>query len=345
MPSLLEQFFTRIDGSQEDIASEGIAYILNSSATARESLKAFIYHSVGVSYENIGYITQSVGENKERPDICGLDENGNEVIIIETKFWSSLTDNQPTEYLKRLKADSVLIFVCPRLRKISLSSEIEHKMITDGVKYDKNDSFYKTKKDVFVFITDWFYILETMKTALVSNGERALVSDIDQLIGFCEVIDNNAFLPVRNKDLSPEIAIRINSYRDLLEKIYDKLRPLFDVKKGDANSQSLKYGYQHYFTINKYGVILDYDTKKWELIADTPFWVTIAYPQKGFWPQTEELQLRLKKIAIKLSLEIFPSGYNNRLCFAIKPRINVMEDKVIEDFVNTIKAILTELDR
>ena len=297
-----------------------------------------------MSYENIGYITQSVGENKERPDICGLDEAGNEVIIIETKFWSSLTDNQPTEYLKRLKVDSVLIFVCPRLRKISLSSEIEHKLIIDGVNYDKNDSFFKTKEGVFVFISDWIYVLETMKTALVSNGERALVSDIDQLIGFCEVIDNNAFLPLRDTDMSPDIAKRISSYYDLLDKVVDKLKIDLNASTQGLKATPQKYGYTRYFRIDNYAYTLEFDTELWGSVADTPFWMTMVYCHNGPWEQPVELQDKLKKIANKLKIEIYPKGFKNRICFAMRPTIGAVEDVVIKDFVNIFKAILTELD-
>jgi hypothetical protein len=73
----------------------------------------------------IKYITQNIGKNKERPDISGNDMQGNEKIIIETKFWSSLTDNQPVEYLNRLNENTVLIFICPKLREFSLLDEIE----------------------------------------------------------------------------------------------------------------------------------------------------------------------------------------------------------------------------
>ena len=43
MPSLLGQFFSKIKGSQEDIASNGIAYILNSSELARKVMKNYWY--------------------------------------------------------------------------------------------------------------------------------------------------------------------------------------------------------------------------------------------------------------------------------------------------------------
>ncbi|MCL1827653.1 MAG: hypothetical protein FWG20_06370, partial [Candidatus Cloacimonetes bacterium] len=144
MASLLGQFYTKIEGSQEDIASEGIAYILNKSINARDSINAFLHNMIGINFKNISYITQNIGENKERPDISGIDENGLEQIIIEAKFWASLTDNQPVEYLKRLNNDSVLLFVCPTLRKVSIGTEIESRLNDADIEFEKNELYIKT---------------------------------------------------------------------------------------------------------------------------------------------------------------------------------------------------------
>ncbi|MDR0865122.1 MAG: hypothetical protein LBO74_09370 [Candidatus Symbiothrix sp.] len=88
MASLLGQFYTRIKGSQEDIASEGLTYILQRSASAREALKKIIQLDSGLSFDDINFITQSVGEKLERPDISGIDKERKEVIILEAKFWA-----------------------------------------------------------------------------------------------------------------------------------------------------------------------------------------------------------------------------------------------------------------
>jgi hypothetical protein len=72
MASLLGQFFSRIKGSQEDIASEGIVYILESSKSARDAINIFVFNNTGISLNNINYISQSVGENVEEKVIGGF---------------------------------------------------------------------------------------------------------------------------------------------------------------------------------------------------------------------------------------------------------------------------------
>lgn len=116
MQSLLGQSYSRIKGSQEDIASEGLTYILQRSKSARLAINKIIKSDCGLDFEDLIFSTQNSGKNLERPDIPGFDANGKEVLILEAKFWAALTDNQPMEYLKRLKQNSALVFICPKPR-------------------------------------------------------------------------------------------------------------------------------------------------------------------------------------------------------------------------------------
>jgi predicted nucleic acid-binding protein len=67
MASLLGQFFTSIKGSQEDIASKSLAYIFEKSYSAKNVINDIIKNKTNLTFENIKYITQSIGKNKERP--------------------------------------------------------------------------------------------------------------------------------------------------------------------------------------------------------------------------------------------------------------------------------------
>ena len=69
-------------------------------------------------------LLQSVQEQTLYPD---------EILIIEAKFWASLTENQPISYLKRLKENSILLFVCPTLRKNSLFVELKKKLTDENI--------------------------------------------------------------------------------------------------------------------------------------------------------------------------------------------------------------------
>ena len=260
MASLLGQFFTSIKGSQEDIASKSIAYILENSNTAKNVINEIIFNKVNLAFNNIKYLTQKIGKNKERPDISGIDEQGNEKIIIEAKFWASLTFNQPVEYLNRLKDQTVLIFICPKLREFSLFDEIETKIISNKMVYKKMNNIIIVNNNKYVFLIDWMSILETMRYSLKEKNENNFVSDVDQIIGFCQIIDNNTFLPIQEDDLSPSIAGRISFYYDLLDKVFEKLKneiemvlqrgTSFKVKKIEKDVDEGKY-YIDLYVVNQ----------------------------------------------------------------------------------------------
>ena len=287
--------------------------------------------------------SQSVGKNSERPDISGINEKGHEILIIEAKFWASLTENQPVEYIKRLKDNSILLFICPKLRINSLNNEIERKILENGLTYKYIDKKYILDENKQIYITDWYTILELLKTHLTKNHEMLLVSDIDQLIGFCEIIDNYSFLPIIDKDLSPSIPKKINSYCDLLDKVIDKLKSDDNVNTDGLKATGQKYGYNRYVNVGDYGVSLEINFKMWEMVSDTPFWFTVLSYRKGPWRQSSELKNKLKEISLKTKLKLFQNISEN-LSFALFPILNHVEDRVIEDIVEKINIIMEELE-
>lgn len=338
MASLLGQFFPYIKGSQEDIASKGLAYILQMSKVARAALSNFIFNNTNISFEDISYITQSTGQNLERPDISGLNENGNEVIIIEAKFWATLTNNKPLEYLNRIGNNSVLLFICPKLREISLIEEICFRLRNNNLEYELLNNKLVLQNNRYILIIDWKSLLNLIKDVLIKNNENT--SDIEQIIGFCEIIDNNTFLPINDMDLSPSFAKRINTYYDLIDKIIDYLKIHTSISLDGMKATPQKYGYTRYFHINNYGIALNLDLKCWENLYDTPFWLTIKSTGNP-WKQTNDLQNKLKAVSIKTKIKIYE--FNNILSFALIPKINQIEEVVIKNISNDIIKIINEL--
>ena len=127
--SLLARFFNQIKSSQEDIASEGLRYILQNSDLAKSIINGQIKSKTNLQLQELNYVSQISKTGLGRTDISGIDINGNEIVIFEAKFWASLTENQPASYLKRLPDNSVLAFICPSLRKSSLDKNISSSIL------------------------------------------------------------------------------------------------------------------------------------------------------------------------------------------------------------------------
>jgi len=338
MPSLLGQFFSRIKGSQEDIASNGLAYILNSSELARKILKNYIFDKTNTNIGEVNYLTQSIGSKLERPDISGIDIEGKEKIIIEAKFWASLTKNQPIEYLKRLNENSVLLFICPKLREVALFNELKFRLVNDELSIKTHENKIQLDNNKCIIITNWAFLLNYIKNMLNDNNEKLLVSDVDQLIGFCEIIDNSSFLPINEMDLSPSIAKRINSFYDLCDKVFDKLLAIYNFDTSGNKATGLRNGYARYFTINNNGMGFIFNMKFWEKYYNTPFWY---YVKEGWNEQSVEFKKKLNQIAIKLKLRTIE--YENILYFAIFPDVDEVEEIILNKITNIIQNIIKEI--
>lgn len=80
--SLLAHLYSGIKGSQEDVATLSLQYIISSNSNLNEAFNRLICNALN---EDIGtditYSCQSVGENSERPDMSGVDKHGAEVIF------------------------------------------------------------------------------------------------------------------------------------------------------------------------------------------------------------------------------------------------------------------------
>lgn len=338
MASLLGQFYTRIKGSQEDIASEGLAYILQRSNSARQALNKIIKLESGLHFEIINYSTQNVGGKLERPDISGFNSNGKEVIILEAKFWASLTDNQPNEYLNRLSDNSILIFVCPTLRVRPVFDEIVMRIKKADLNCSINNQNHSVSfdNDKTLIVKAWQEILGMIRINLIQDNDQVLLSDIDQIIGLCETIDNNSFQPYQSEDFSPSIARKINSYYELTDKIIDELKKRGLADTTGLNATPQKYGYTRYFRFGTLGISLNVRFDLWERIADTPFWLCIKDATIGNnWVQTEQFKSHTRNLANKFSLLAYENN-KRELLLPVFPVTNKTEDIVINDITDQI---------
>lgn len=346
MESLLGQFYSRIRGSQENIASEGLVYILNRSKAARQALYNIIRNDSGLDFPDLKFEAQSTGKNFERPDIIGRDGDGNKVLILEAKFWSALTDNQPVEYLNSLADNSALVFICPDLRVRPVYSEVDKRLRSNPILTQQVGDWYLriTEQNQHVIVKTWSQILEPIKDKLSQEKEHDLLADINQIIGLCEIIDNTAFLPLLSDDLSPKYARRINSYIEVIDKVVEELKQHRRAVTISLRSAGSRTGYVRYFKMDQIGVSLYLHFDHWAKEADTPFWVTFKDILSGqYWSMSDTFRTRIKDTAQKLGYEIYENNYE--IFIPLPPLLNVTGDEVVKDMTNRILDLNEELTR
>ena len=105
------------------------------SSASRNALNGLAQEAVPGLNPVTHVYTQVTGEEGERPDLVGYDDEGIERVLIEAKFWAGLTENQPNAYLERSpdNSPSVLLFVAPEARLNTLWPELCRRIERTGI--------------------------------------------------------------------------------------------------------------------------------------------------------------------------------------------------------------------
>ena len=293
--SLLAHLYTHIRGSQEDIATLSLQYILSQSNDLNDAFTKRISSNLHIDIEDkLEYICQLSGKNKERPDMTGLDKNGNEKIICEMKFYAGLTPNQPLAYIDRLKDSSGkgLVFICPKTRRLPLWSKLTEVCSVRNVTFV--DDFCIIVDDISLSIITWSEILELLHKIAASVASE-LLSDINQLEGYCAQMDSDAFIPFTSEDLTAEIPKKAERYYAVIDEVMNLLNIDHNLNTSQKGTRPNAYrkGYTRSMLIEGLSITLNYDRDLWksEKSFETPFWVAI---RNADWIQTDEIIEKLK---------------------------------------------------
>lgn len=341
--SLLAHLYSRIRGSQEDVATYALQYILSQSDDLNGAFNKILSDKLNEEIPTgTQYICQVTGnsEEKERPDMAGIDSNGKEVVLCEMKFYASLTHNQPMTYLKRLKQENGkgLVFVCPRARITSLWGQLVE--ITENEGYSKLSEYCMEGEGTKLSIVTWSEIIEYLKQTAASCAPL-LMSDIVQLEGYCAQLDDEAFIPFTEDDLSSEMAIRGERYYAVIDEVERILKKdkYHKVEKNGYHTTANRNGYCCFVLIDGYAVTITYDRGMWKesSTVDTPFWMSIKkYITKARWERDELLEKKLASVPM-----IKKQDVSYGLMLALEPLQNATLQEVSE---NIVRQIFTYMD-
>lgn len=335
--SLLAQLYPYFKGSQEDVATASLQYIISCNeklnAVFTETILTRLDLKTGATYQ---YKCQAVGKSdeKERPDIAGYDLNGNEQVLCESKFYAALTSNQPNTYIKRLieEGGKGLIFICPEARIVGLWNEI----------LDRASKVYEVKtisKDcvdiqgIHMSIITWTEILNKLSDSALMNNIDSM--DIKELRGYCDKLDSDAFVPFDESDFGIDNGIKERRHVRLLDEIVTALKTdkSLEISTKGLYATPQKTGYNRYFRMNDFNISLEYDTTKWintESYA-SPYWIKICKTVDNHWGLDDNCNKALMKI---------PRENKDGVYLVLKAPCYVTLDIVVENMVKQIKDYL-----
>jgi hypothetical protein len=266
----------------ENVATEALNYILR-SVDARRGFLRLVANSNGIAPESLRFRTQASDEDGARPDIVGERTDGSVSIIIEAKFWAGLTDNQPVAYLKNLPAGSLLMFVAPEKRFELLWAEIVRKIADSGLGVSAPNSIQLGFRsalcgDKTLALTSWRALLSAIAAAVETAGDVSTSADVRQLVGLCERMDSEAFLPLTSDELCPTWGRRVVQFGQIASDLTDLLvgKGLASVKGCKASAGNGWSG--RYLRIHGYGAYLHCSFWKWPKLGCSPIWLELKGP-------------------------------------------------------------------
>jgi len=355
MSSLLAHLYSRIRGSPEDVATMSLCFILENSPSARKVFSNYLSIVAGVEpFPDLFFSTQVVGEGKERPDLVGVDQNNNELLVCEAKFWAGLTVNQPLGYLKRLRengndAGKALVFICPHERIPNLWGElIRICKNSNGCSFDGG---YGDRRivvdDIPMGIVSWREIIEILMQAL-SAEHSPLVKDLYQLEGLCEQMDLAAFKPFTPEDFGVDRVQRIMSYNYIVDRVADELIHKMNASTKGVRATPTKTGYARYLGLPMYnlGISVQINHEYWLNFAETPFWFTMRRNMgTGNWEYAREVHEALRELEYSSPKKLFlDKNDGGILCIPLFAPLYGHEDEVVRCLADSIKEVLDMLE-
>ena len=306
--SLLAHLSSRFPVGTEDLAVEALGHILSTSEAAREGLLGLL-RSGGAKVEGLSRVrTQVVGDEGDRPDLVGWDDDGDERLLVEAKFWAGLTPKQPNDYLRRLRQGGVLLFVAPEARLDALWPELERRAKQEFEWTADGDGARTVDVDGRrLILTSWRTLLAEAEHRAGAAGDSAAVASIRQLNGLCEREDEAAFVPLRAGALGPDLPRRLMNLKTTIDRVVARAEA-----KGLVSTQGLakklkpEEGYGRYVLLGvrkrgawmhgkPAGACLCVHYEAWFRYRETPLWLEL-HEWKGVLP--------LKKVRKRLRDDI-----------------------------------------
>ena len=335
--SLLAHLYSHIRGSQEDVATLSLQYIISQSDELRNTFNRLIGNKLHVNLDDVvKYSCQATGENQERPDISGKDSVGRELVLCEAKFYAGLTENQPLAYLDRLREGEGkgLVFICPEARitnlwvKVtSLCREPEPQIV---------DETCVIVDGITMAIITWDEILRELERTAVASAPEML-SDLNQLDGYCKEMDMEAFIPFTSEELGAITARKQKRYSQVIVKTMELIHADKEKYTTKATRTSYNGGFEYKMKVNQLNINLAYDETMWSNTnsKETPFWLAVKNQENI---QDEHIFSVLDRIPENDVQQGWAITY-----IALEPLTNATLDEVAEDLKEQIYSYLEML--
>ena len=339
--TLLGHLAWKLSSHHEDIAVEALGYILKSKTARRTVTDMLEKHGAKVAPID-RFKTQVTQKDRSRPDLVGLDRDNNTRVIIEAKFWAGLTDNQPNAYLNHLPANGVLLVVAPAQRIESLWAELRNLAKVNRPGPDNEKADFKsvlTDDRCYMMLTSWRHLLEWLEAESDSHSRNG----IQELRGFVDRIDQEAFLPIRSVEFAPEIPRRMLNHNALVKDTVTRAKNDGLISTKGLRATPRETGYGRYVYVAEAAAWFGIDFTRWARAdyPDTPLWLHLEE-----WEETitiAHLRQTLEELFQSDPPRCFDEG--ERLCVPIMLPTAVEYRVVLSAVVAHIEHVANQINK
>ena len=286
--SLMAHLVPRLTPQVENAATEGLAYILNSSDGTMQALNDLLREG-GFAIEPVVRVsTQVTFPDGSIPDMAGYDKSNRLRLVVEAKFWHSLSEDQTSGYAQLLNqpGPATLLLIAPEPRIPTLWAEI-HRHIEQHSRLEPIESPLGMRRakviwtkprdtEIHLLLASWVRLLDRME---VSSEDDGVKSDIRQLRGFAQSQGDKGFLPISSEEMSPSLAHRLVWYNQLVDDaVYARgfQEGWLDIQGYNATSRPFGYGRYFRFRGTPVGSAwFGVNHVQWSENGDTPLWLNV----------------------------------------------------------------------
>ncbi len=201
--SLLSLIARGYAAGREDAATEALCFILSGSESARAAFSEFIGSSGG-SLPIASFRTQLL-VNGAFPDMACFDDHDNHVAFVESKFWASLTSNQPVAYWEALPAarSATLMFLAPASRIVGIDEDSLWGVLVERLRragyalgpVNQGKALVTAKSTDGkhrLLLTSWEVLLDRLAQRTEKDGDRQACFELAELRGLaCDAIKDD----------------------------------------------------------------------------------------------------------------------------------------------------------
>lgn len=324
----------------EPAATQALVHILRSSTSLAQEFVNII-GIAGINLE-LGRVAPEAGlpePEDGRPDLSVYDADGTRRLLVENKFWTGLTEAQPTSYLNALPdAESALLFIVPAQRVHVVWNELTARCHNAGMILGQqeigNQVISVPVNGRTLLITSWQHVLATLRHRANVDGLIEQECDIIQLKDLAEQMDQDALLPLRAEEVTDQaISMRLVNYIGLALNVVNLLNMQDNVSNLQNGTSDREFGrYFHYE--EAFQIWLGVSLLAWKQYGVTPIW---CHVNNDNFPNIHATRLALEQRP-ELTHHKFHIT-NDGLYISILLTLGAEENTMVQDIVTQVNRV------